>query len=553
LPFNIKFTDMKYIKLYSFLFLAAFLFNSCRNPAYELDVLFDANIITYKATIILKDATGAVLPNDLNVTVSGPDAAAIYDFSGTKKIYAPGGVITVGVTPKMIPTASKTLNFNVLISGPGYDDKNIPVTIDVTQFNQIINVTMLKVSAPTAVTSVANTTAALNASGTTTTATTLSTPGTGTVAERTTVSIPAGVQMRNAAGTALTGSTVTVNVVNYEAKDPATNDLFPGGGLTAPNVVLEGGATGSAFFVPAGFTSVKMFVDGQPVKNFSNPISVNVEVDPTFVPAGSTVPVKAGDILKVYSYDVATGQFKFEQPGTVALNSFGKLAVTFTTTHLTTFVVGDAYATTACVDTKVTFVAPWLNEGSQPMNIEILNAAGTKVLATSISVVQNGSTDVWRGLPSVALTYRVKNNTGELLASGSIATPCAGTALNITLATPVTPPSPNVTMDLTVICPGKGTIIVPNFDLFYKPAGAPNTEYQLLGTVEKGRLVTNLVKVGTAYDFRAGWRNEVKVISNRTITAQDQSVVVGEDNFLGNTPASQANNRALLIEACKTQ
>jgi hypothetical protein len=544
---------MKYIKLYSFLFLAAFLFNSCRNPAYELDVLFDANIITYKATIILKDATGAVLPNDLNVTVSGPDAAAIYDFSGTKKIYAPGGVITVGVTPKMIPTASKTLNFNVLISGPGYDDKNIPVTIDVTQFNQIINVTMLKVANPTAVTSVANATTTLTAGGATTTATVLSTPGTGTVAERTTVTVPQGTIMQNAAGTPLTGSSVVINMVNYEAKDPATNDLFPGGGLAAPNVVLEGGTTGSAFFVPAGFTSIKMFVGGQEVKKFSGNINVNVEVDPTFVPAGSATPVKVGDQLKVYSYEVATGQFKYEATRSVVLNSFGKLSIDFPVNHLTIFVVGDAYNTTACVDTKVTFVAPWLNEGSQPMNIEILNAAGTKVLSTSISVVENGSTTVWRGLPGVALTYRVKNNTGETLASGSIATPCAGTAMNINLATPVIPPSPNVTMDLTVVCPGKGTIIVPNFDLFYKPAGAPNTEYKLLGTVEKGRLVTNLVKVGTAYDFRAGWRNEVKVIGNRTITAQDQSVIVGEDNFLGSTPETQNTNRALLIEACKTQ
>ncbi len=543
---------MKYIKLYSFLFLAAFLFNSCRNPAYELDVLFDADIISYKATIILKDANGNVLPNNIAVSVAGTDAASIYDFSGTSQIFSPGGVITLGVTPKKIPTASNALNFNVLISAPGYDSKNIPVSIELNQFNQFITVTMLKVASPTAVTSVANATAALNASGTTTTATTLSTPGTGTVAERATVTIPAGVQMQNAAGTALTGSTVTVNMINYEAKDPATIDLFPGGSFSAPNVALEGGTNGSAFFMPAGFTSVRMFVGGQEVKKFSSPINVNVEVDPTFMPAATNALVKVGDVLKIYSYEVTTGQFKFESNGTVALNSFGKLSITFPVNHLTIFVVGDVAVTTTCVDTKATFVAPWLNEGSQPMNVEILNAAGTRRLANSISVVENGSLAFWRGLPGVALTYKIKNNSGQILATGTMASPCAGTAINITLAAPTGPQAPNITLDLNVVCPGKGSIIVPNFDLFYKPAGAPNTDYKLLGTVAKGRLITNLLTVGTAYDFRAGWKNEVKTIGNRTITSQDMSVTVGENNFLGSTATSQDINRALLIEACKT-
>ena len=107
-----------FTKLLSFLLVVVFLSNGCRNPAYEVNVLFDAQVITYKAGLQLKDANGAALPGNIDVTVTGTDAGSIYDFSGTKKIYAPNGVITLGVHPKEIPTASKTLSFNVIIKIP---------------------------------------------------------------------------------------------------------------------------------------------------------------------------------------------------------------------------------------------------------------------------------------------------------------------------------------------------------------------------------------------------------------------------------------------------
>jgi len=102
-----------FTKLLSFLLVVVFLSNGCRNPAYEVNVLFDAQVITYKAGLQLKDANGAALPGNIDVTVTGADAGSIYDFSGTKKIYAPNGVITLGVHPKEIPTASKTLSFTL--------------------------------------------------------------------------------------------------------------------------------------------------------------------------------------------------------------------------------------------------------------------------------------------------------------------------------------------------------------------------------------------------------------------------------------------------------
>ncbi|WP_432710382.1 hypothetical protein [Pedobacter sp.] len=536
------------IKIYSFFLLAVFLLNGCRNPAYDIDVLFDADVIQYKTTIILKDANGATLPN-LNVSVTGADAASIYDFSGTKQIFAPSGVITLGVTPKAVPTAGKTLSFNVIVKGAGYEDKNIPVTISVDQFSQILNVTMLKVAVPTPVTTVVTKDVPLAADGKTTVASTIETPASSTVPQTTTINVAAGTQMRDAAGKVLTGSSLTVRAINYDANDPASIDMFPGGSLSAPDVVGADGTTGSAFFIPAGFANIQMFIDGVEVKTFSTPINISIQVDPTFRPQATNQPIKAGDKLSVYSYDVATGKFNFETIGTAALDSKGKLAVNFPMSHLTIFVVGDVINTEACVEPTFTFVAPWLNDGTQSMNLEILSADGTKSYGKRTIVVSNGLVAKISGLPALATQYRITDNTGKLLAEGALANSCAGTNVTITIGAPTGVPVQNISLILNVNCPGKGLIIVPNFDLFYKPAGAPNGEYKLLGTTENGILKTTALTIGNSYDFRATWKNETKVVGKRKITDLDMSTVVGENDFLGTK--SPNYNKSLLIEACK--
>lgn len=537
------------LKIYSFFLLAAFLFNSCRNPAYDIDVLFDADVIQYKATIIVKDGNGAVLPN-LNVSVTGPDAASIYDFSGTKQIFAPSGVITLGVTPKAVPTAGKSLSFNVIVKGAGYEDKNIPVTISVDQFSQILNVTMLKVAVPTEATTVITKDVPLAADGKTLTATTIETPASSTVPQTTSITIPAGTQMRDAAGKILTGSTLTVRTINYDANDEASVDMFPGGSLSAPDVLNEDGTTGSAFFMPAGFANIQMFIDGVEVKTFSTPITISIQVDPTFKPQATGQAIKAGDKLSVHSYDVGTGKFNFETIGTVAVDAKGKLAVAFPMSHLTIFVVGDVIKTDACVEPSITFVAPWLNDGTQTVTFEVLSADGSRVLVTRTILVSNGLISKMSGLPAVAAQYRIKDNSGRVLAEGALANSCAGANVSITIGAPTGAPVQNISLILNVNCPGKGLIIVPNFDLFYKPAGAANTEYKLLGTTENGILKTTSLTIGSSYDFRATWKNETKVVRNRTITNLDMSTVVGENDNLGTK--SPNYNKSLLIEACKS-
>ncbi len=540
----------KLFSLFSFMLFATVLLNSCRNPAYEMNVLFDADVIKYKATLILKDANGQALPNNITVTAAGPAAESVYDFSGTKKIYAPAGVITVGLTPKGIPVGSTPVIFNLLITAPGYEDKNIEVSIAENQFSQVIDVTMLKTVTTTSASVVQTVTQTLSSTGATTTAFTLATPDGGTVEQSTSITVPAGTQFKDANGTVLTGSSVTARAINFDPSDPLSVSLFPAGSLNSTNVVGPDGTVGESFFLPAGFTDIQMFVGGVEVKNFTNPINISIGLDPDFRPQATGLPLAVGDKLGIYAYRTESGQFTYEGEGVVALVN-GKLTISFSTNHLTVFIVGDVIEKPAgCTDPVITYVAPWLGVGSQPLTVAVYDNAGG-LLASSTVEVKDGLVDTWSGLPSgIALKYKIstQGTTPVVLAEGTIANSCSAGNFSITLGQPGGPAIDNVTLLLNVNCPGKGTIIVPNFDLFYRPAGSTGG-YTFLATAVKGSVKTAVLKIGSSYDFRATWNNQIKEVKNRPITSLDMSTVVGENDFLG-TKSPQAN-KALLIEACK--
>ncbi|MHA4894221.1 hypothetical protein ACXZ1K_05660 [Pedobacter sp. PWIIR3] len=540
-----------FTKLFSFMMLVGLFFNSCRNPAYEINVLFDADVIKYKATVIVKGGNGETLPA-LTVSATGTDAASIYDFSGTKAIAAPGGVITVGVEPKAVPTASKKINFNLSITAPGYEPKLIPVEMVLNQFSQIVEVVLLKTVVPTPASTVVVKEIPLAANGATTTTTTFGTPLSSTVTESTTITVPAGVQFKDAAGNTLTGGSVTAQAINMNADDPAALALFPGGDLSAPNVIGADGTATPAFFFPAGFTDIRMFVGGSEVRNFSTPITIAIELNPDFVPQATGVKLKAGDQLSIYSYQTSTGQFKYETVGTTVVDGSGKLSISFQTNHLTVFIVGDVIKTPGCISPTATISAPWLLNGAKKIvDFETVANDGT-ILSSYPIEIGAGASVVLQGLPPVAVNYVIRDYVSpfSVLGGGKIDNPCAGTALTITVNDPGTPLD-FVSLLLNVNCPGKGTIVVPNFDLFYKPVGAPDSQYVLLGTAVKGAFKTTNLKIGSSYDFKANWGTQTKVVSNRPITAADMSTVVGENDFLGSK--SPQANKMLLIEACKGQ
>lgn len=531
----------KLIKVLSFLVLTGFLFNSCKNPTDDIELVFDASVINYKTAIMVVSSTGETLP-PLEVTLTGADKDNIYDFSGVKLPFAPSGVVTLGVHYDHEPTATRSVNFNVVLKATGYLDANIAVNIVNGQMTQLKRVVLQKIGASTPVSTYVSSTAALTANATTAVFN-MNTASNTNVSTITSLSIPVGTQFKGADGAILEGPSLLSQVFNYKTSDPSTLSMFPGGALNASSVLLPAAATaGPAFFLPAAFASIKMYVGNKEVKQFTKDIGVTIQLDPDYKTFNGSTLV-AGSSIPLYSYDVAKGQFKFEQLGKVTAVG-GKLNLSFNTNHLTVYVVGEVEPTVECKDVYVNVSAPWMLDGTRPVKMNV--SSTDDVLLKSIDVVvSNGFQAVLKGLPdNIALKYAILDGTNAaVLASGDLNSPCDGPTINVALTAPPVELE-NITLKLNVKCPGKGTILIPNFDLYYKVAGSPASSYNILGTAEDGLIKTTLLKKGQAYDFKAIWGNSVRQVLNRTITEQDNSTTVGDG-------ALSADDNSLLIEACK--
>lgn len=518
---------------------------SCTKAKENLDIYINADVIHYSVLLEVNEV-GGESPKDLDISIVGDDAGVIYDIVGNKDLKLNNGLITLGVNPKNEPTAADPIHFSIKISGSGYIGVTVPVIIDKEQFSQVRTVSILKLSSPPSSVTIADRTVELPDNGTSTQAIIVSNPVNTTSKEITTVTVPASTQFLNAAGTQITGTSVDLSLINYNTQSVESNNLFPGGTFSAANVTNSNNQSVSAFFLPAAFSMVTLKINGTEVKKFDQPITISMELNPLYKLLNSNATVKEGDQLPIWSYSETTGRWSYEKEGTVSMIN-GKPVVQFTTNHLTVFSVAEYVETTVCSIPSLSFNADWLKTDTQPLILEIWNKDESRLLSKKTIIVNNGLTYPLNDLPSFEVKYKVLTNTEEELAAGSIANPCAGGKLNVTVSAPLTPVV-GVTLSLIVKCPNKGIITPPNFYLYYKPTGSANAKYELLGAVKAGKLSTTLLEIGQRFDFKAQWGSKEKIIKNYLIDKDNLSTTVGVDDHIGNI--SPDKNRAILIEEC---
>ncbi|TZF81541.1 hypothetical protein FW774_18505 [Pedobacter sp. BS3] len=519
---------------------------SCNKAKENIDILINADIIHYSVLFDVREATTGNVPEGLSVSAIGQDAGVVYDISGNKNLSMDGGLLTLGIDPHYDPQGGNPLKFSLKITGEGYATMIVPVTINEEQFHQVKNVKLLKLSNPPASVTVVNTNEALATNSTPAQPIVVSSPATTDVPEIVTVTVPAGTKFLDNSGTQINGNLLNLSVVNYNAQNSDNNDLFPGGTFAAEDVNGPNGQTISTYFTTAAVAKVTFTINGQEVKKFDQPISLLLEVNPSYKMAGTNDAVKVGDKLSIWSYSEDTGKWSYEKEGTVTLVN-GKFVVEFTTNHLTYYSLNEYVETTSCSSPNLVFNASWLNVNTQPMVLQIWNSDGSKLLETNTVIVSNGLEYALNNLPSYAVSYKVLTTSGEQLAVGTIANPCSGGRLNVQVAAPAVPVV-GVTLSLTVKCPNKGIVTPPDFYLYYKTAGAADATYKLLGVVKKGKLTTTLLQLGQRYDFKAQWGDHVKIIKNYLIDKNNLSTTVGLDDHIGDI--SPEKNRAILIEEC---
>ncbi|RUO19674.1 hypothetical protein CWE08_09600 [Aliidiomarina iranensis] len=144
--------------------------------------------------------------------------------------------------------------------------------------------------------------------------------------------VPAGTQLRDSAGNAVTGTSVTLNVGAINPQSNTSGSAIPDG--------LSSGVDGQVA-VPVGVVDVTMRDNlGTNIKSFSNPINVSLRLPTTTLGPNGVDPIETGDEFQLSSFDEETGEWAIEDTNAVvgALNGAGTAyTASFETDHLTLF------------------------------------------------------------------------------------------------------------------------------------------------------------------------------------------------------------------------
>lgn len=525
---------------------ASLTFTQCTKPTKDLSFNVNPEPFDYIVSLQFYDAAklGAA-PSDITLTIEGEQAANIYELSGTKNFKLSEGIIDLGLLYKANPTADAPANFTVIATCPGYLPVRIPISIEEGNHEMAIATSMISLSTPppgVGVTEDNSFTLTNNANTSVISVATSSTTTDPSTSQKLNISIPAGTSFKDADGNTISGSTLKVQAVNFGTSDPAAINAFPGGGngagFTSNNVIDATGKIVSGTFQTAGFADIQMFVDGKEVKGFSQPIQMHMTLNNSDVNVTTGNPYAAGDVVSVYSYQTATGQWKYEQLGTVTVNG-GVKEVTFQASHLTVWNLQPSSAIfPSCLKAVLRLKAEAV--GTYLVDIYINKYATVPFYTGVVSITDTSLINII-GLQKVPYTLGDLNgvvkvyplNSANSLSNyskryaipyGSYFGPICGGNSVINVAAP-TGTNSITYFDITGQCNNNNTQIRPTVNVYYRETGSGNT-YELLGLVHHGNFATSNLAQGTSYDFMVTWNATVTKLKTKVVDSANYSRIV---------------------------
>ncbi len=520
---------------------------SCQNPLKDVNILVSSEILKYTAMLHVTDAFGNP-QSDLTVTIRGRDAEYVYNLDGRKQFTLQDGLVGLGIHPKHEPTPGNPVVFQVELSGANYFTQLVPVVIVAEQFSMINAVSVINLEDTPPGVSVYAPSISLTGNATTEPIV-LTTPAQNAAAQTMQITLPAGTQFLDENGNVLSGSELKVSIVNADTDKPGALKIFPGGNLATDGVFPAGSSTAvSGTFNPAALTNIEFFLDGGPVRQFSQPIQISQQLDPNFVNTVTEAPVAPGDQLTIYSYSSSDAHWRYERETTVSMVD-GMPVSTFETDHLTWYMSGNFMQ--ACTEpAAIQLDASWFSTGvSYPLTVEAV-VAGKVVQQLTLSANADNRAVQLNNLPTKGVRIQVSDDRGALLGDVPLNSVCGGTTA-ISLTDPVTVADPTVTLQLYVRCPGQKEVItvLPTFYLYYNERGVDDG-YKFLGVVTNGFISTKLLKIETAvYNFKAVWGNQVKIVGGHRLKADNSGTVgIEPGDIIGEKDG--ANNLSILTEKC---
>lgn len=288
--------------------------------------------------ILVADArTGEPLSGvPVTLRISGPAAPRVIDVVGTSatQLTTESGFVALGLTGA-VPTNAAPAELLVLASAAGYLETSQPLRLAAERSGPAI-IRMVAPTSPPPGTAAGSSGAAHAGPGGVLAATvTVSTAADAVTGGRATVRLPAGSVVRDPSGTPLSGALQTT-IVYFNNRSEESLTAFPGGfGAQVANP--PAGLPAEGVFTSAGFTAITVRDgSGREARTFSAPIQVTLDVPVGTVNPETGVAVKNGDVVPYWSYQPATGEWRYEGPATVAgPNPAGNFTATLALGHLT--------------------------------------------------------------------------------------------------------------------------------------------------------------------------------------------------------------------------
>lgn len=301
-------------KLLSFLVVVLYL-GSCTSPD---DIINDFQVhITptfYKYVVEvnvsdLNDPDAAFTANS-NVTITGEDAAAIYNIDGTRNYEVNFGTLQLMVEKDVEPTAGDPVRFRVNIEADGFQGVSLPIEIE--EGNYFVGADAAMLNLNNLPNSISNTQATKGIDPNTNT---LSEPlvvntGSADSTSRIKLVIPTDVKFLDENGNEIVaknhGGQLNVSVMSFSDTAQSAQQAMPNGTGAAQPMVVDGQEE-NVFMEAASTFQINMDIGGVPVRSFgggktSGGVAARIPIPSYMYNAEFGRPYEEGDSISMTSF-----------------------------------------------------------------------------------------------------------------------------------------------------------------------------------------------------------------------------------------------------------
>ncbi|HAD97565.1 MAG TPA: hypothetical protein DCG19_09170 [Cryomorphaceae bacterium] len=315
------------------------LMSGCESPTKDIDLHIDPAFYKYVAELDLQDLSSNGsddIADKIKVSISGPDAASIYNINGKKEISPSFNSLQLITTRANEPKAGKPLQFTVHIesrSGYAYPAQSIDVSIEEGEYFTAQEVFLLDYNRiPSGSVDRIATTAKIS-SGTLNKPLVISTdPATGNPSQ-VTVTIPDNIQFMDKTGTAISSGQLSVELINFSDTNEVAQLAMPNNTGSIQSMELDGQVE-DVLMQEAPIFEINMKVGAISVTNFSgNGIQLSIPLPDHMYNEDAERPYQAGDVITLISY--TEGDAFWKEDGDYTIKDVnGQLVVEANLTHL---------------------------------------------------------------------------------------------------------------------------------------------------------------------------------------------------------------------------